>query len=321
MKRENDMIKKKSKVLCAVLIAFMLASGITCAAKKYDASTTVNFSYQSNIIAIRVRINGITKDFLLDTGASRTTFSDALLKELGIREIEKVRGRGLGGEHDVSIVHIDSIGVGDITLYDFSCTATDFSNLAGLVNDSVYGLLGYDFLSHFRITIDYQARTIRFDKYKDESSSRFIITGDTFFSPKLKIRLVRPNQSWQFDTNTPLSITTVMLKKENSSAVIQVKANEMQGTKLDKLMPLVKSSTKAGTENYQNISSSKKTGVFGDYYETDYTGEKDGVPMQFKQVVFKNHEYLYNITYSAKISEFQQSVIDFDRIIQSVSFM
>jgi len=318
---KTKMFRKNNLTNKLFVFGVFIFTALSCATQEFDASTTINFSFQSNIIVVRIRINGIPKDFLLDSGASHTTISNALSKELNLKVVEKVRGRGLGGEADVLIVHIDSIGVGNIILKDFSCAAMDFSNLAGLVNESVCGLLGYDFLSQFKLTIDYRARQVTFDKYKTEPVARFIITGDTFYSPKYKIKLVKPNQSWQINAETLASINVVILEKTNSSATIKIQAREMQGSTLDGLMPLVESTIKAQIENYQNISKNKKAGNAGEYFEFEYTGKKDGAPMQFKQVVFKGNEFQCNITYSTKVSEFQQSVKEFDDLIQSISFM
>jgi hypothetical protein len=293
----------------------------TYAAQEFDATTTIDFTYQANLIVVRVQINSVFKDFILDTGASRTTMSNALIKELGIKEVEKIKARGVGGEVDASIVRIDSIKVGDIVLKDFSCGVTDFKEICGLIGGGVSGVLGYDFLSQFKVTIDYQAKQLTLDKYKIEPLASFVITGDTFSSPKFKISLVRPNQSWKFNTETPLPMIALIMEQANTSATIRVQAQEMQGPTLDELIPLVESAISAKIDDYKKISDNKKTNKASEYYELEYSGKKDGAEMQFKQVVYKSDMYLYNITYSANISEYKLSIKDFDNIIKSVSFL
>ncbi len=312
---------KNNLLFSAIILAVLVLLFSAYAAQEYDATTKVDFTYQANLIMVKAQINGVPKDFIFDTGASRTTISNELVKELGIKEVEKIKARGVGGEVDASIVRIDSIKVGNIMLRDFSCGVTDLARICTLIGGSISGVLGYDFLSQFKITIDYKAKQLTFDKYKIEPLASFVITGDTFSSPKFKISLIRPNQSWKFNTETPLPMIAVILKKNNTSATIRVQAQEMQGPKLDDLMPLVESAISAKITDYKKISSKKMTRKTGEYYELEFTGKEDNVKMQFKQVVYKSAEYLYNITYSAKISEYQQSVKDFDSIIKSISFL
>ncbi len=309
-----------SKTLISLTITIVLASNLAYAAQEYDATTTVDFTYQANLIMVKAQINGVPKDLIFDTGASRTTISSDLVKELGIKEVEKIKARGVGGEVDASIVRIDSIKIGNIVLRDLSCGVTDLARICDLIGGSISGVLGYDFLSQLKITIDYKAKQLTFDKYKTESLAPFVITGDTFSSPKFKIKLVRPNQSWQFNTETPLPMIVLTIEKVNTSATIKIQAQEMQGPTLDALLPLVESAISAKIEDYKKISSNKLTSKAGEYYALEYSGKKDGTPMQFKQVVYKSAEYLYNITYSANVSEYKQSVKDFDGIIKSVSF-
>jgi hypothetical protein len=306
-----------------MLIALTILGGINLSysAQAFEATTTTGFTYQANLIVVRIQINGVPKDIIFDTGATRTTISNDVIKELGIKEVEKIKAHGVGGEVDASVVRIDSIRIGDIVLRDFSCGVTDFKNLGGLIGKEVSGVLGYDFLSLFKITIDYKAKQLTFDKYKVEPLASYVITGDTFVSPKFKISLVRPNQSWKFNTETPLSMIAVIIEKANTSATIKVQAQEMQGQKLDDLLPFIELAISGKVEDYKKISSNKKTNKAGEYYEIEYSGKKDSVQMQFKQVVYKSAEYLYNITYSANISEYKQSVKEFDSIIKTISFL
>jgi predicted aspartyl protease len=315
------MINKIYKVLLTLFIIVVSVPGIAYADMAYEATTSINFTFHANLIVVSAQINGVAKDFIFDTGATRTTISNNLIKELGIKEVEKIKARGMGGEVDASIVRIDSISLGNIVLRDFSCGVTDMDNIRNLIGGDISGVLGYDFLSQFRVTIDYQAKQLTLDKYKIKALEPFIITGDTFSSPKFKIKLIRPNQSWQFNTETPLPMIAVILEKVNTSASIRVQAQEMQGPTLEQLMPMVESAISAKIEDYKKILSNKKKGNTGDYYELEYCGKKDGTEMQFKQVVYKTSQYLYNITFSGTISEYKQSVSDFDRLIQSIYFL
>lgn len=112
-------------------------------------------------------------DFILDTGAGTSLLSTELAKRLDVKVVGSKEGHSAGGEVSVFLGKIDSLAVGEIKLRDVDVGIVDLSQIAKTIGANVDGDLGYNFLKHFRITIDYGDCQIRFDDPKRvESLSR-----------------------------------------------------------------------------------------------------------------------------------------------------
>lgn len=111
-------------------------------------------------LLVPVRINGEGPyDFVLDTGATLTCVDQALADSLGLPE---ARGRlgvgaGVGGPAgSMRLVEIDSLGVGDARAQGLTGCTLDLAQFAEMGLDA-RGLLGLNFLSSFRVTLDFAA--------------------------------------------------------------------------------------------------------------------------------------------------------------------
>jgi hypothetical protein len=117
------------------------------------AETVINFTPGRHII-VDARVNGTTSaKLILDTGAGKTLLSPRVLAAAGVsltRGTLPVRARGIasGTDVDVQLVLVDSIAVGEARVGRMVVSAYEM-NMA-----DVDGLLGQDFLSRFRVTID-----------------------------------------------------------------------------------------------------------------------------------------------------------------------
>lgn len=90
--------------------------------------------------------------FLVDTGATYTTISSALARELGIQDLDKrprVRFRAASGDIDAPLVQIGSLRIRDAWVEDLTVAICDTCG-DGLID----GLLGLNFLQRFKVEID-----------------------------------------------------------------------------------------------------------------------------------------------------------------------
>jgi len=92
-----------------------------------------------------------TTQFILDTGASLTTISPALARQLGIDPNKGllIPVRTASDVIVVSVVEIDSLSVGGAEVRNVDVTIQEIAGLEGR------GLLGASFLSEFRVDINY----------------------------------------------------------------------------------------------------------------------------------------------------------------------
>jgi aspartyl protease family protein len=102
-------------------------------------------------INLTAKINGRPVWLLLDTGATRTTISPTALFGLGVtyRDAPRVEVRGFTGSASAYIVSLESVEVGGARVGPLRVLSHDVQLSGGVV-----GVLGMDFLNHFRVTID-----------------------------------------------------------------------------------------------------------------------------------------------------------------------
>jgi predicted aspartyl protease len=121
------------------------------AATVTDGVTRIRFA-PGRPIMVTANINGRRLvQLILDTGATRTTISPAALIGLGVtyRDAPKVEIRGVTGSASTYLVSLESVEVGGARVGPLRV----FSHDAQL-GRGAEGLLGRDFLDHFRVTID-----------------------------------------------------------------------------------------------------------------------------------------------------------------------
>jgi predicted aspartyl protease len=105
-------------------------------------------------------------DFILDTGAGTSLVSIDLARELNLKTIGSKHGQTAGGKVAVSLAKVDSIRAGEIKLENVDVGIVDLSQIGGSVGAKIDGDLGYNFLKHFRLTIDYRDLVLRLDDPK-----------------------------------------------------------------------------------------------------------------------------------------------------------
>ncbi|PYK45717.1 MAG: hypothetical protein DME46_03475 [Verrucomicrobia bacterium] len=116
------------------------------------------------LILLPVRVNGDGPfEFILDTGAGTSLLSSDLAKKLNIKIISTKEGQSAGGKISVSLAKIDSLALGAAKLDDVDVGIVDLNHIAKTIGTKIDGDVGYNFLKHFRITIDYHDCEIRFD--------------------------------------------------------------------------------------------------------------------------------------------------------------
>jgi len=121
------------------------------AATVADGVTRIAFAPGRSIM-VTARINGrAPMRLLLDTGASRTTIRSAALIGLGVtyRDAPRIEIRGVTGSASAYLVTLESLEVGGARVGPLRVLSHDAQ-----IGGGAEGLLGQDFLSHFRVTID-----------------------------------------------------------------------------------------------------------------------------------------------------------------------
>lgn len=119
------------------------------------------------LILLPVRVNGQGPfDFILDTGAGTSLLSTELAKQLDVKILGSKEGHSAGGKVSVSLGKVDSLTLGETKLEGVEVGVVDLSHVGRAVGAKLDGDLGYNFLKHFRVTIDYRDFELRLEDPK-----------------------------------------------------------------------------------------------------------------------------------------------------------
>lgn len=119
------------------------------------------------LILLPVRVNGQGPfDFILDTGAGTSLLSTELAKQLDVKILGSKEGHSAGGKVSVSLGKVDSLTLGETKLEGVEVGVVDLSHIGRAVGAKLDGDLGYNFLKHFRVTIDYRDFELRLEDPK-----------------------------------------------------------------------------------------------------------------------------------------------------------
>jgi hypothetical protein len=115
-------------------------------------ATAIPVKVSGSKVIVSVNFNNSTAaNLLLDTGASRTMISSRMAKILRLQSMGSGQGYGIGGVVTVSTARVDSVKLGEMERQNLLVMIHDFSR-----DPSYEGLLGFDFLSHFHMSLDLQ---------------------------------------------------------------------------------------------------------------------------------------------------------------------
>lgn len=103
-------------------------------------------------VIVSVTFNdSVAANLLLDTGASRTMISTRIARDLRLHSTGSGIGYGVGGYVTVASARVDSVKIGEAEMRNLPVMIHDFSP-----DPSYEGLLGFDFLSRFHMSLDLQ---------------------------------------------------------------------------------------------------------------------------------------------------------------------
>ena len=155
-----------------LIISFIVASLSGCTAIKAmklvnsgdmvmsnQPDSVIPLTHEMHLIFIKAKLNHSQKEytFIVDTGAL-TLISRQVATELNLSKGIEVNAGGTGGNSKtINLVKLDSIIVGNMEVTNCATGVTDFQHQ---FSRRIAGILGSNFLRHFKITIDYQQKEL-----------------------------------------------------------------------------------------------------------------------------------------------------------------
>lgn len=147
---------------CLFISVSLLA--VACAGSKAIVATpsdnqltTVAFEQVDKLVLLQVQVEKSRPlRFVLDTGSTRMLVdkkvADSL--KLKIEDAASVQGAG-AGRVPINLIHDVSIQIGGLKSEHYEFASIDLSGLTEAIGKPVDGILGYEFLSRFVVTVDY----------------------------------------------------------------------------------------------------------------------------------------------------------------------
>jgi predicted aspartyl protease len=138
---------------------------------------SVPFSLASpltSLILLPVFVNGRGPfQFVLDTGASRTTLSFELARKLGMVSVADRSATAAGGQMRMFSSSVDSLALGKVSVRDLGVSVGEFFNSLNAVSGTkLDGIIGNDFIGRFELTIDFPRRMISLTPPKNSISGK-----------------------------------------------------------------------------------------------------------------------------------------------------
>jgi len=129
--------------------------------KSLQGPNPLGFRLDNNLIIVDALINGNDVNMIVDTGAGATLVSHELAERLGLRKAgQHCGGMGAGGDVEMDAVEVASMTIGSVSLCDMTPLSMDLSPICDRLETNVDGVIGFDFLSQTRLSIDYSARQL-----------------------------------------------------------------------------------------------------------------------------------------------------------------
>ena len=118
-------------------------------------------------LLVKVEIDGIQGDMIIDTGASVTVVDQQLFPEK-VKDTEtatKLQSGSVNGQiEEVRLIHIDCLKIGGRKLKDMQLAAIDLAYVNDMydkhLHRKIIGLLGCDFCVRYHAVIDYSSSKI-----------------------------------------------------------------------------------------------------------------------------------------------------------------
>jgi predicted aspartyl protease len=116
------------------------------------------------LILLETKVNGKGPyRFVLDTGAGMTMISPELAKKVEVRRDEAQKAVGAGGSVQVHFGTAKSLAIGETRVEGLKVGIMDLTGISKAIETDIDGLVGYNFLYRFRVSIDYPRETVAFD--------------------------------------------------------------------------------------------------------------------------------------------------------------
>ena len=166
---------------------FILILFISCASSNTTKNTEIDqrtldegrlaeidFEFDGKDILLPVTINGETRTWILDNGASTSVIDSEYANELGLQVVDSSTVYGFVNSLEVAYVEIPEYKIGNLLAANKVSISTDIHDIFYSIKAKhIYGFIGADFLSKYAVKVDLANRKLTF-----YDSDNFVYEGD-----------------------------------------------------------------------------------------------------------------------------------------------
>ncbi|MEQ8472301.1 MAG: aspartyl protease family protein [Marinoscillum sp.] len=154
-----------------LLISVLL---ISIKASAQDPITTTSFELFGDHIFISLSVDDSEPvDFIFDTGDGLAVIDVDVAKKLNLKMDHKSSKTSAQGSVSGALIEHNKIEINDVKLEDIELYTTDLDHLERSIGRNIDGIIGYDLLKNYVVSIDYSDMTIKL--YSQQS---FYYTGN-----------------------------------------------------------------------------------------------------------------------------------------------
>ena len=142
----------------------LVAALLVLISTRLGAADDISFRLaRKQFVIVPVLVNGQGPyEFLLDTGSTTSVVDRKLTKELGLKPLQETVIRTASGTERVPIARVHQIDVGSQSTQTVLVLCSKMDGVRSL-DKNIRGILGFNFLSRFRYTLNYKKKTLRFE--------------------------------------------------------------------------------------------------------------------------------------------------------------
>lgn len=166
------------------------------------AATTVPFTLAENLIVVNARVNGVSGNYLVDTGAQTIVLNRARFASDHIDTVtmDHAPPSGVGGAmQDVEAAVDLQLTWGAIQIGDLRGLVTDLAHLENSIGVPIMGIIGFNVLERFQIHFDYAAGELTLYSLDDDNR------------PLVQSGLGEPAQVTQFEMASHIPVFAVQI--------------------------------------------------------------------------------------------------------------
>jgi len=121
----------------------------------------IPFRLLGKLIQVQVMLNGVERNFLLDSGCPRVILNSIYVEKVESSSTIISSAKGVNGSvTDTDIHMVDELDFYGIKMNDQEVITSDLSNLETELEEEIYGLIGYDLIRDYDILFDYEKEQI-----------------------------------------------------------------------------------------------------------------------------------------------------------------